>query len=482
MNLRQIPTSKLILTFILTLFIIKAVVLSLLMPILQNPDEQIHYGTVQFLAEPAVKDWPIQNIKKRATNASDISTYGLSEEIIRSAQSTQFDEIKFEKQNIQDFSNTASEEQILQNDWKHYIDTRPSSTSGTKSIYYITASWIERLSSEESIFTRMFLARFLASLFGLGIVILAYLTTKKIGFSENLSLLFTALVAFQPMLSITGAQVNIDIALIFAFSLFLYAGVSLVKGMGWKYAVLAIFSAILGLFSKGPGIVLVVLLYPLLAWTAYKKLDIPGKTFLRRLTGATLMLVAIALVTVPQSYWIGITNLTAQSKFSSPLESIGKYIGETLNIGELRDTTLSYWGQFGWLDSSIPGWSLDVIILITFAGFIGTIWYLFSRDKIPYLAERKYLILSLGVIIALQVAIRFYDWRVYDYTGQILIGQPGRYFLPNIIAHLLVIITGIGFLLRQETRFVLAMKILALAMILLQLHAIVNVIIPRYYL
>lgn len=478
----QIPTSKLILALILALFVIKALILSYLIPALQNPDEQIHYGTVQFLAEPTVKDWPTQDIKKRNPNSSDISTYGLSEETIKTAQSVQFDEIKFEKQNIQDFSDTAGEENILQNDWKHYIDTYPSNTSGTKSVYYVIASWLEQLFSDESILTRMFLMRFLASLFGLGIVILTYLIARKIGFSENLSLLFTAIIAFQPMLSITGAQVNIDIALIFSFSLFLYAGVSLMKDMNWKYAILAIFSAILGLFSKGPGIVLVALLYPLLAWTAYQKLGIPGKTFLRQLAGATLMLVAIALVAVPRSYWIGITNLTAQSQFSSPAESIGKYLDKTLNIGELRDTALSYWGHFGWLDSSIPSWSLTLIILVTVTGFIGTLWYLFSREKIPYLPERKYLILSLGMIIALQVAIRFYDWRVYDYTGEILIGQPGRYFLPNIIAHLLIVTTGIGFLLRQESRFLLAMKTLTLAMILLQLHAIVNVIVPRYYL
>lgn len=482
MNLRQISDSKIILGFILALFVIKGAILSFLMPALQNPDEQIHYGTVQFLSESKEKNWPIQELPKRTNNASDISTYGLSEETIKTAQSIQFDAVKFEKQNIQDFSNNGSEEEVLHNNWKRYIDIYPSSTSGTKSIYYQIASWVEQLFSDESIFTRMFLARFLASLFGFGIVVLVYLTSRKVGFSENLALLFTALVAFQPMFSITGAQVNIDIALVFAFSLFVYAGVSLMKDINWKYALLAIFSAILGLFSKGPGIVLVAMLYPLFALCAYQKLQISKERFATLLAATTFLLIATILLVVPKSYFIGITNFTAQSKFNSPVESIGKYFDKTLTIGELRDTILSYWGQFGWLDSSIPGWSLDIIIFITIAGFIGTIWYLFSRKKFEYLPEKKYLVFFLGMIIALQIAIRFYDWRVYDYTGQILIGQPGRYFLPNIIAHLLIVITGIGFLLRQESRFVLAMKVLTLAMILLQLHAIVNVIIPRYYL
>lgn len=482
MNHRQIPTSKLILVLILALFIVKAVILAFLMPALQNPDEQIHYGTVEFLAEPTFKDWPIVELKKRINIGSDISTYGLSEEIIRSAKSVQFDEVKFEKQNTQDFSSTTGENEILQNNWNHYIDIYPTSVSGNKSLYYTFASWLERLFSDESIFTRMFLARLLASLFGLGIVILAYLIAKKISFSEQASLLFTTLIAFQPMFSITGAQVNIDIALVFAFSLFLYAGVSLMKDTNWKYAALIIFSAILGLFSKGPGIVLIAMMYPLFSWCAYQKLQIPKGKFLTWLAIATVAIIGLVFLIVPKNYLVSITNFAAQSKFSSPAESIGKYMGKTLGIGEFRDTTLSYWGQFGWLDSSIPEWSLDIIIVITLVGFIGTILYLFSRKEIPYLPERRYLILFLGIIIALQVAIRFYDWRVYDYTSQILIGQPGRYFLPNIIAHLLVVITGIGFLLRQENRFVLAMKVLTLAMILLQLHAIVNVIIPRYYL
>lgn len=463
------------------LFVIKGVFLAIIVPIFQNPDEQIHYGTVQHISEPEENFLAIKTQNKSLTLGSDISTYGLSEEVIKIAQVNQFDEVKFAQENIQHFPGIP-ETEIVENHWKRYIDTTLNSTSGTKSIYYLIASWLEQAFSNQTILTRIFLARMLATLFGVGTVILAYLTARKIGFSEYIALLLTVLVAFQPMLSITAAQINIDIALIFSFSLFLYSGISLMKDTHWKYTLLVIFSAVLGLFSKGPGIVLAVLIYPLFVWCAYQKFRISKERFATLLAIATLSLVTTLFLIVPKSYLVNITNLTAHSKFTSPLESIGKYIDKTLTIGELRDTAISYWGQFGWLDSSIPDWSLTLVIILTFSGFIGTLWFLFSQRKAPYLPERKYLIFSLGMIIALQVAIRFYDWRVFDYTGQILIGQPGRYFLPNIIAHLLIVTTGIGFLLRQETRFVLAIKILALAMIVLQLNAIVNVIIPRYYL
>lgn len=480
MSSSKISTPKIILFSILCLFMIKGLILSFLMPALQNPDEQIHYGTVQYLAEPTPRDWPIQDIKKRTTDAADISTYGLSEEIIRSAQSVQFDEIKFEKQNIQDFS--ADESAVMQ-DWKRYIDTYPINVSGTKSIYYLVASSTEKIFAQQDIFTRIFLSRFIAVIFGLGVVFLAYLIAKKIGLSEQIALLFTAIVAFQPMFSITAAQVNIDIALVFSFSLFLYAGARILKdGLNTKNALLALFATLLGFFSKGPGIILIVMLYPLFAWGAYQVLKLPKKQFLIRFVGMTILLFVLAFLIIPKSYFIDITRSSTQSHFQSPIISIGKYLDKTLTPGGLRDTTLSYWGHFGWLDHALPDWSLTIIVVASIIGFSGTLWYIFSRKNLEHLPERKYIIFFFGMILALQMAIRFYDWRVFDHSGQILIGQPGRYFLPNLIAHILIIVTGLGFLLREKNKFFFLMKILALAMILLQLHAIINVIIPRYYL
>ncbi len=471
------------LTGILLLFLLKGVFLAVLFPLFQNPDEQTHYSTAQYWAEPQDKNWPFRNLPSTSTTHSSISTYGFSEEVIRSAEANQFDEVRTSDQNIPDFTTILSDQALVENDWKQYIDTTSTNVSGTRSIYYLLSSWLERLLSSESIFARLFSMRTLATIFGVGVVYLAFHIARRAGFSPFVGLLFTILVAFQPMFAMTAAQVNIDIALVFAFSLFLFAGVSLLRdGLTWSHALLLISAAILGLFSKGPGVVLVAMLYPLLAWTSYRALHLPLKKFLTLLAGASIFLASATFLIIPKSYFVNITNLTAQSKFSSTIESIGKYLDKTLSSGELRDTARSYWGHFGWLDNAIPDWTLSVIILITIVGFIGTVWYLFSQRKFTYLPEKRFLVFFLGMIIALQIAIRFYDWRVFDYTGQILIGQPGRYFLPNVIAHLIIIAAGIGFLLRQEKYFLFALKALTLAMILLQIHAIMNVIIPRYYL
>lgn len=549
---------------LLALFVIQGTVLSFLIPAFQNPDEQIHYGTVQHWAEPKEKTWKIKAYEKDeyTIDTKNIRTSNLPEEMVQSAHILKFNELTFERQNIQNFSDESLERQITENNWKRYVNVSPSAVSGTKSVYYLFASWLERFFSDESIFTRIFSMRVLGVAFGAATVLLMYLTVRKIGFSEKISLIFTVLVAFQPMFAITAAQVNIDIALVFSFSLFLYAGVSFLKacdpesdsevpgsriksGMTiLKFGLLAVLAAVLGFFSKGPGIVLVVALYPLFVWGAYQKYTLDSRfrgndreagrddrkvvrndkvwKFFAYLGITTVMLVGLVFFAAPKEYLASITNATALSKFDSPLESIGKYLDKTIDTGEFRDSSLSYWGNFGWLDTPIPGWILSIINWIEIVGFVAVLMYLLvpvlsrvipgltrnldSRfrgndregdDRMGWLPERRYLVFFLGMILALQLAIRFYDWRVFDATGQVLIGQPGRYFLPNLIGHLVLVVVGVGLMVSWVKRWIAAvatlprndkidfemiLKIFALAMILLELHAIVNVIIPRYYL
>jgi hypothetical protein len=113
---------------------------------------------------------------------------------------------------------------------------------------------------------------------------------------------------------------------------------------------------------------------------------------------------------------------------------------------------------------------------------VGLISYLLSKNTADYLPEKRYIIFFIGIVLALQLAIRFYDWRVFDATKQILIGTPGRYFLPNIIPHILLIITGLGFFTRNKRQFNILLEILLVLVVLFSLYTIIDVIIPRYYL
>src|SRR3990167_9610244 len=484
------------LSILLFVFFLKGLILSILFPFFQEPDEQTHYATLQYLAEPKEKDWPIIKKPKDLIDGNNIATYHFSEETTKSAQAAQFDEAKFQNENTQEFYQSSvglNENEIIGNTWKRYIDTYPTNTSATVSVYYLLGTKIEQALSDQSILTRFFSIRLLSVVLGALVVLFAYLTTRKIGLSQWQSLIIASLVAFQPMLSSTAAIVNIDIALILAFSLFIYATVSLLaEKLEWKYLALLIFSIGLGILSKGPGIVLVVIAIPLLISLAHKRLDISLKKFFLGAALSILTLSVITFVLVPKSYFIGITNISTASKFDSPLVSLNKYISKTIGGNGLSVTHASYWGNFGWLDTKISPKILDVIRVLETIALIGVVFSLLSGtrflDKLgmtgrkDYLPEKKYIIFFIGIILALQLAIRFYDWRVFDATGQILIGTPGRYFLPNIIPHILLIVTGLGFFTRNKKQFSILLKTLLILIILLSLYSMINVIIPRYYL
>lgn len=481
---------------LLSVFILKGVFMAALLPIFQAPDEQVHYATIQYRTEPKEKTWPITKLEKRSNDGADISTYGFSEETIRSAQAAQFDKVKFQNENTQEFSQSdvgVNEDEIIRSDWKRYVDTYPINTSGTTSVYYDLGVGIERWLADESILTRFFSIRLLSVAFGAAIVLLSYLTAKKVGFTDRNSLIAATLVAFQPMLSATAAQVNIDIALILAFSLFIYAAISLLKsGFSIRDNVLLVSSIVLGFFSKGPGVTLIVAALPLIAFLTYERFR-PNlhKLFWQIFLSGSLLITSILLF-VPQAYLISITNLSAVSKFDSPLESLSAYIDKTINIDAFRWSALSYWGNFGWLDTSIGENVFNLIWTIEIIALIGLVLYLipWRPKRFPaclsgirdFLPAKRSIIALLLLSLALELAIRFYDWRIFDAYAKILIGTPGRYFLPNIIAHFALLATGLGFFCRSRVQFHWLLKILLVLMLLLSSYSLFDIILPRYYL
>ena len=485
---------KFILLLILAVFLLKGAFLSIIFPFFQAPDEQLHYATIQQRAEPREKTWPIEKGTDGA-NGIDISTYHFSEETIKSAQATEFDGVKFQKENTQEFSQSAvglNENKIIGNNWKRYIDISPSNTAGTLSVYYSLGTKIEQILSDQSILTRLFSARLLSVIMGALVVLLAYLTARKINLSKENSLIVATLVAFQPMFSVSASQVNIDIALILAFSFYIFFSVWMLRnGMNWKNLVLFPLSLLLAFYSKGPGIVLFAITPFLFGYLMYKRFNISPKKFFLYASISAFALFVIIFSFVPKSYLIGITNFNATSKFDSPIKSLTKYIDKTINTTSILRTEKSYWGNFGWLDTPISSTAIDIIFFIEMVASIGLILYFIPKrflkkfgitETKDFLPEKKFILFFVGTVIALQLAIRFFDWRIFDVYGKILIGQPGRYFLPNIIPHIILIVSGLGFFTRNKKQFDILLKTLLVLIVLLSLYSIINVIIPRYYL
>ena len=481
-----LDNTRLLLTFLIIIYFIKGLFFASLFPIFQGPDEQIHYATVQYFAEPKNKTWEIINFQKYTIDQEDISTFHFSEELIKTAIRTQFDEIKHHRTNSLLFTDDikgVNENEIITNSWKRYNDVYPPTVSGDAKLYYFATSLIERSLSHTSIFTRFFSIRIFSVILGALIVLLAYFTARKIGFSEKVSLLLSAIISFHPMFSFMSAIINPDILLIFSFTLFLFGAVSLLRDqLSWKNVSIIIIATLIAFFAKGPGVLLIPFAYFVLFVTLTSKFHLGIKKSSVLFAILSLFLGGVLYFSVPKEFIAGITHAGSISQFSSQKESLLVYIDKTISQRTLIDTEKSYWGNFGWLDAELPTNVIEKISLGELLIFIGTIFLLLTPWGGTLAPKKRFVFLFVVLIVALQVGIRFYDWRVFDATEKIYIGTPGRYFLPNIVPHFLLLAVGLATFARKEYILNFLLKTVLIFMIGLNFYATFTVIIPRYYL
>lgn len=467
------------------LFLILGTWLALLIPFFQGPDEQVHYATLQRWAEPDEKTWPIIE-DSRLNQSDDIRSYHFSEEVRETAHRLQFDELKWQPTNTQSFSMNQvgqREVEVVGNSWKRYVDVYPANTSGTWSLYYWLGSDIEQFLVNQSILDRIFFARLFSLCIGALTVLVAFMIVRRLGWSPVPATLFASLIAFQPMFLATSTVINIDILLVFAFSLFFYGAVFwITDGLTIKSISIALAAVLIGVFTKGPGIVLIGLLVVLLLFSGYRRCRARCQNLIPYCLLAGSAIVSLFFLLTPAHILSNFLHLGSASVFSGPIESIGAYLEKTFTSGAIIWTTMTYWGSFGWLDTNLPESIVSFILATEIVSIFGLIWFFFDKNPPQFLPNKQTLLFTLVSLIFLQLAIRFFDWRIFDTTGKILIGTPGRYFLPNIIPHFLLIVSGLGYFTRTKESFRKLLLALSICFFTLTLYALWFIILPRYYL
>lgn len=479
-----------LLIFLLAAFFIKQLLFVAVFPIFQGPDEPAHYSTIQHKAESkdvAAFITKQKNIRNRDENNTMTSTFDFSEEILNTMNLAETNKIAFHSSTTQTFANNSSngqfEKEIKNNNWDRYIPYKhPSIIYGVPG-YYFLPTIIEKSLAESDIFTRFFIERIFSAILGIFILLFIYLSAKKIGLDEKISFLATTLVAFQPMFSQSAAIVNYDVLLIFAFSLFTFGAVlSLRDGINWKNGLVMFFSAIVGILTKFPAVVLWIIMIILAVYFARKHFRVSNRIFILSALNLFLLTLTLANIFFPENHLIQMIAFSNEkSKFSSVFHSVTEYISVTLDRWNWSE--LSYWGNFGWLDAKISSWIVTVAHIIEITGIIGIAVYFIFPKKIPdFLPKKKFVIFFIGFFLALELAIRFADWEYYNRTGKIGLGTPGRYFLPVIGAQFFLITIGIGMLVKKYLIWKNILKVLVMSMILLWIYSVLIIIIPRYYL
>jgi|GEM_PF-6565560 len=508
-----------LLGLILVVFFLKGLVFALIIPVFQGSDEYIHYATVQYLAEPKDKTWPITTTKRKTQSTKDIPSYHFTDEIIAFSQLTQSWNLSGEPHNRQIFDSTLiekNEKAMRSGKYPSHISTYPPDVVPNTNLAHQIAAWGEKLLAKKDFFFRYFSLRFLAIFYGIITLLCAYYISLWSGMKKKHALLITGIIAFQPMFSATTAIINYDPLLIALFSLFLLAGTSIIVHgpRYWNFIGLFLF-AFGAVSTKGTGGILLIFAIGLVFWVLRKYFNQLGKMQKGTIFIILFALFVLVLFFSPLDY-SGIFSAMQRSGAGSNLMS---YFGNSVfDWGKLERTNITYWGTFGWLDTQIHPFVLYAILFVEFISFLGMFLFIlywlrdwrplrkiklfFEKRKLffPQFISRFYLKIKSVVsqekdflpkpeilvffaisTILLQLAIRFFDW-FSTLSFDEGIGLPGRYFLPNIIPHFIFLATGFAVLSKNARVFEIILKTIFLFMILLCLYAIFLIIIPRYYL
>lgn len=478
------------LLLIVITFFTKGVFLVVLQPLFTGQDEARHYNSIQLIAEP---HYPANQITLPAGKEQDkdnLSTYHFSEEIRETARATDNHLLRADDFNTARFSDTSiglQEGTINTKPWPASNLHYPPDAVQSSILYHQLASVIEQAFSDESIFTRFYLIRIFSVLLGTLAIFLAYLTARTIGFSPTTSLITTALIAFQPKFSLYSSQINYDTLLIPLFFLFTYATARAVRDGFTPINLTLLVGAILpAILTKATGALLsVVLLALILSW-AYPKFTKFQSRHLRFALMGTLMFVVFGSIVFLDQHFF-----RAEGSLVQKLSTLPTYLSKTLTWNKVVWPSETYWGMLGWTKSGVMQYATTLIFIIEWAAVAGLTLLFFAKrlkENYPsFLPTKKQLLFLVIMMAVLQIGVRFADWNIYvslDEKMSMSLGTPGRYFLPALLAHILLITSGLGALLayfKQERYFNPILLSLLILMTGLMLHTILNVIIFRYY-
>ncbi|MFH0969672.1 MAG: glycosyltransferase family 39 protein [Patescibacteria group bacterium] len=471
-----------ILSLILLVFFLKGVFLSVLFPMFKGQDESRHYNTIQYLAEPKEKTWPITSGKENPRRENDrLDTYNFSEEIKETVKAADLNFTRgnsYEKTSFTESFNGKNEKEINSMIWKPYNKNYPLDIV-TGGLYHKLALQIEKLFGDQSILVRFYSIRIFSVLLGTATIFLSYFIAKNSGFSSRNSSIIAAIVAFQPKFSAYLTNINYDSLLIFLFSAFTLGGImSLKQGLNWKNGIMLIASIVLGLFTKGTAIALLVAFIFLMAFHLYKKIKE------RKINLKILAIFAFVSATLAFIFFsnFSLFSLLPFRKGVSLIETANSLFRYISKFNSLASISKNYWGDISWILNNIDNYLIYAIWALEAPAAIGLAFFFLSKKRPDFIPEKKYAVFLLLMLFVLQFGVRIYDWRIFSETGDILLGTPGRYFLPNLASHIILVFIGIGMLFRKEKYLNYFLTAMLILMFSFSMYQIFDIIMPRFYL
>lgn len=469
-----------ILILIVIAFLFREVFLAGVFPLFTGQDESRHYNTVQWLTQKQDMRCLQTDPNNLTQDKNNLATYRFSEEIRETSAAAGLSvwrEENYRKPAYANGSTGANEALIQEQRWGRDTIVCPPdivSTAAKFSFFHWMASGIERAWGETDILTRFYLIRILAVILGTITILLAYYAAVEAGLTHRVGLLIALILSFQPRLSIYTTNINYDALLLPFFALFLWAGLRCLR-RGFSPVNIALLGLSFGgaILTKGTGLVLLGGVFFLAGFLIFKKRASWKQIPIYHWIIGGVLLVGIALI-LNNTYTF--SRLLPELSPSSLFEYLKK------SVPRIPSSSENFWGTFSWNEATFGPYFVWAIWLIEALALFGLIRYLYLRESLPHLPAKSVILFCLTLVLSLQLGVRFHDWHVFQETGKLLLGTPGRYFLPTILSQLILVAAGLGALFRKNLLLERILMALALIMLTFYLYTIWLIIIPRFYL
>lgn len=475
------PKNRLV-TLILVTTLLKGLIWSASIPLWHASDEAAHFAQVEFFAE--FDKMPKGNIKDKSKEIV------LSERLLGTERDEKGNnKFTYHPEFRIDYSNnfTGLKEEEINNFPKSYRkDLVKTESTRYPPFFYIIGGYFYRLFYNFDLISRVYVVR-LVSIFSL---VLMTFIAYKIGlmiFKDKISSLSLAvLVSFQPMNTFVSSGVTSDSLgnLLFIIIIYFCLKIMFFK-QNVKDTIMLSVSIGLAMYTKPQA--LVALSFVIFAYTfALFSKKIRFKQF--------YYLIPLFLLFL---YFSGghivVLKMFENWKFNNnPLPYI-----ETKTIGESAYMTFPnfliwtikhtisevfpwYWGVFDWLGVVLPKIVNQIIVRLTLISVFGLLIYFLKIIK-----KRQFSANFFPVIFMLFTSIMFFlAITVMDYahfkSHNFSLGIQGRYFFPTIVPHMALLLLGFQEIFAIVKKRILASKIIAILMIILNFIGL-KTLINAYY-
>lgn len=446
------------------------------MPAWQGPDEVIHFGYIQFIAEQ--KKIPQYHMPWK-NYSNDVS-----KELRHSMTRMDIAHIAFKPANIQRFTYDKNFIDAFDSpvpELPRNVDPRNyrNNALSYSPVFYLYGTAFYLLAYNSSIENRMYMVRFGVSLLMVPLVIYSFLFGRLLFGDDIIALALAAFVSFQPMVSFVYTIVNNDALLITSAAAAFYHMTSFYFTGGRDNAIKTGFWLSVAALSKSHGLGIMALAPIFLTARYFRSGNLPWRYIASSIA-------ILALLTLP---WYLFSYYEYESFLGPGFRSLditaAKYEAPALfdrfNPLFFRwpfTMFVSFWGNFGHLDTPIPH-SLSLVLwgiyIVAFAAVAALAIKIVTRREFGNRSNIIFLSLVSAVyLFDLALSFSVYQSLMYE-------GGHGRYYFPvwlpmaSILFYTLVSLS-------PERYARMAAVTASLLMFSYFIYTLLSVVTARYYL